>query len=394
MNIAIAALTAPNSLNGVSRHAINLCRALLEHDAAERVHLLIGAWQLDMLKQASRLSDSRLKVHAVPCGDSSLSRLCWYYRDLPHIVEQLKADIVHIACPVPLRARAFPCPIVLTLHDMYPFEIPSNFGTVKGRLARLIVRRAVRNSDAVACVSESTRAALQRILPADAGKAVVIPNAVAALSCSVSRRPSAAPESQFILCVAQHRANKNLRLVVRIFERALRGKILDRKASLVLVGIEGPESEQLRRMIVHLKLQRHVILARGLHDGELRWCYQNAAALMAPSLTEGFGYPVAEALMEGCPVVCSDIPAFREAGGDSCHFVPFGDGAVQGYLDALQSCISEPRPRPVSMQQFSPRNVGYRYMQLYGKVTGQGEARSVTLPHTYVETTGRGASRS
>ena len=55
---------------------------------------------------------------------------------------------------------------------------------------------------------------------------------------------------------------------------------------------------------------------------ELQWCYRKCELLLAPSSIEGFGLPVAEALLAGCRIVCSDILAFRELEGKNCHYVP------------------------------------------------------------------------
>jgi glycosyltransferase involved in cell wall biosynthesis len=79
-------------------------------------------------------------------------------------------------------------------------------------------------------------------------------------------------------------------------------------------------------------------------DTELRDLYAHAEALVLPSLWEGFGLPVAEALATGCRVACSDIPALRElAGEDATYFDPASPEAIsEGILRAL----TEPRPHP------------------------------------------------
>ena len=380
MNVTIAAVTAPSHLNGVSRHAVNLARALLQVHAVRRVHFLIGDWQKEMLQESNQTWDPRLQIHVLSPNNTSLGLVTWYYRDLPFVAEQLQSDVVHLAYPAPARAARFRCPLIVTLHDLYPFEIPSNWGPVKSWLARQSLRHALQSADAIACVSESTRLALERFLPGHASRASTISNSVPPLGCSSSRRPGAIPAATpFVLCVAQHRANKNIPFGVRVFQRCLRRGILPHHALLAIVGIDGPETAAIRRLIRELDLQSNVLVMSGLHDTELKWCYKNCVALLAPSITEGFGLPVAEAMLTGCPVVCSDIPAFREIAGDTCHLVAFGDGAIDAYCRALRDVQLDPRPRPVAMPQLSLSSIGNQCIELYQEILSRRNARFAIL---------------
>src|SRR6185437_14686341 len=136
MNVAIAAMSAPAHMNGVSRHAANLARALLTATEISEVHFIAGAWQKEMFRSALGVCDSRLHTHWIPLRDANLSRLFWYYRELPCIAAQLEADIVHFTFPSPIPPASYACPTVLSLHDLYPFDIPRNFGRLKSALAR------------------------------------------------------------------------------------------------------------------------------------------------------------------------------------------------------------------------------------------------------------------
>jgi glycosyltransferase involved in cell wall biosynthesis len=87
--------------------------------------------------------------------------------------------------------------------------------------------------------------------------------------------------------------------------------------------------------------------------------------LLAPSSIEGFGLPVAESLLAGCPVVCSDIAAFREIGGSRCRYVEFGDRIVERYEDAVRQTLDQPRREPASLQRLMPQAIAREYMALY-----------------------------
>jgi glycosyltransferase involved in cell wall biosynthesis len=366
MKVVIAALSAPPHLNGVSRHAIGLARALLSSRAVTKVHFLAGAWQKAMFQVAFDSMDARFHPHWMPLQDANFSRLFWYFHELPHIASQLEADVVHLTFPAPIAAHAFRCPVALTLHDLYPFEIPENFGLCKSALARWTVRQCIRRVDAITCVSMSTRAQLERWFPAAVGKTTIVPNVVDPIPVKETEcRCEMLDEQSFILCVAQHRPNKNVPLAIRIFERLVQDEVLPPRARLLVVGIPGPETKKIQAQILDARLSGRVYLSSGLQDAELQWCYRNCAVLLAPSQTEGFGLPVAEGMLAGCRIVCSDIPAFREIGGDGCRFVAWEGSLVDSYAATIREVLTLPRPPARELTQLSSVSVGRRYLDVY-----------------------------
>lgn len=380
MRVVISALSAPEHLNGVSRHAANVARGLLTRGEISEVHMLVGAWQQSTYADAVARQDSRLHIHPVDIHRSTASRNLWYYSELPNVAAQLNADVVHLAYPMPISARDFRCPTVVTLHDLYAFDIPQNFGILKSVLNRHAVRQCLRSADAIACVSESTRHQLQHWLGAPfTEKAVLIPNSVEPASTFCARGPQPLHRNQpFLLCIAQHRRNKNIPLAVKVFDRALHTGVVPRDTVLVIVGVTGPESRRIRMQVAHTKLDGQVIMLSGIKDAELQWCYRNCELLLAPSSIEGFGLPVVEALLAGCRVVCSDIAAFREVGMEACQFVPLGPGEVEAFTQAIADARKSPRILPVSMPSLSASAVAEKYVALYRRL--QTPAADRTYP--------------
>ena len=370
MRVLISGLSAPTELNGVSRHAANLVRGLLSLADPPQIDFLAGDWQDGMFARAIGISHPRLRIHPISIEHRNLARVRWYFRELPRIARALAADVVHLSYTMPLDARAFACPTVVSLHDLYPFDIPQNFGWIKGIVNRRLMYHCLRNVDAIACVSASTRALLRNRFGANLSrKAVIIPNAVEPLPVSVARRPAHLHElDPFLLCVAQHRQNKNIPLVLSIFGRLLRNRVVRQNTKLLVIGISGPDTREIESRMRELGLARNTILMNGISDAELQWCYRNCELLLAPSSTEGFGLPVAEALLAGCPVVCSDIPAFREIGGTHCRFVAFGENIVARYEAAVREVVGRHRPEPLPLPHFSPLAVARQQMALYRRL--------------------------
>jgi alpha-1,2-rhamnosyltransferase len=118
---------------------------------------------------------------------------------------------------------------------------------------------------------------------------------------------------------------------------------------LCFVGRVGWKCATLmRRIQAHTELGRRLFHLHDLSDAELEHCYRRAKALVFPSFVEGFGLPIVEAMQRGLPVMASDIPVFREVGGD---FVAYFDVARPASLATLIESFEQtgkfPAARPI-----------------------------------------------
>jgi glycosyltransferase involved in cell wall biosynthesis len=378
MKILVAAASFSSRISGLQRHAFNVVRCLLKLPEISAVHLVVAPWQRALVEDAGFNSDSRLTVHIAEMEQSSLSRNLWYYRELPALAARVRADVVHLTYPMPVDGASFTCPTVVTLHDLYPYEIPRNFGFPKWIFNRLVLQQCLRNVDSIACVSDVTDILLRRYVPqATFQKATRIYNCVEPEPlCAVESPIPGWLGEPFLLCVAQHRRNKNIPLLLRTFDRLLQRKEIDPKTQLVVIGISGPESRRIYRQVSDRHLGERVHFLEGLSEPELQWCYGRCEALVTPSITEGFGLPVAEALLAGCRVVCSDIPAFREVGGDQCRFVELGRNAEEAIAEAIVTTLQQPAKAPIALPQFSSSLLANQYLGLY-----RGLIASAVQPH-------------
>jgi glycosyltransferase involved in cell wall biosynthesis len=370
MKVLLAAATFATNISGVQRHAFNLARCLLPQSEIEQLHVVVAPWQKGLLADAGLPRSIKLVAHVATMVQSSLSRNLWYYRGLPRLAAQLGVDVVHITCPMPMNAAAFHCPTVVSLHDLYPYEIPMNFGFPKFIFNRIMLQQCLRNADSIACVSEATSALLRKYTPASVWrKSIRIYNCVAPEHAGTADPPIPSWTGEpFLLCIAQHRRNKNITLLIGVFDRLLRSGAIDAKARLAVIGIRGPESGRIQKSIRDRGLDRMVQLLEGLTESELQWCYRNCAVLVAPSITEGFGLPVAEGLLAGCRIVCSDIPAHREIGGGLCRFVALNADAETALVHGIVSALKDPKPSSVQLPQLSGPVLAKQYIALYRRM--------------------------
>jgi glycosyltransferase involved in cell wall biosynthesis len=370
MKILIAAASFATNMSGLQRHALNVARCLLPEPEISSLHFVIAPWQLGMVESAGLLQDARMMVHVADMDRSSMGRNLWYYRKLPKLAADLQADVVHLSFPMPVDAGAFHCPTLVTLHDLYPYQIPMNFGFPKFIFNRVVLQQCLRSVDSIACVSQATLHSLKKYVPiAVCKKAVRLYNCVEAQPVLNPHPPIADWQNDhFLLCVAQHRRNKNLPLLVRAFHRILRMGLVGKEMKLVIVGITGPETRNIHRLVSALRLEASVRFLEGVSESELQWCYRQCQAVVSPSAIEGFGLPIAEALLAGCRVVCSDIPAYREVGDEQCRFVSLERNAVETLAEAIVATLTEPKGSPKPLQQFSVPVLGPQYVDLYRKL--------------------------
>ena len=371
MHVFIAALHRPVKPTGVCRHAANLARCLSEKSDVTQISLVIGSWQQHYFETAFALESEKIKLVIVDLKNSSIARNIWFLTDLPKLANKLAPDVVHLSFPFPFVKGRFNAPVVTTIHDLYPYECPENFGFPQVWFNRLFLRQAIKNSDGLPCVSQITLDKLKFYFPnlKPQQKTEVVYNYVDFEGIETKAPQAIAEDSQFVLSVAQHRQNKNLDLLIKAYAKLLETSKIAPECKLIVVGTSGPETENIKNLIGQLDLEDRVNLLSALDDGELCWLYQNCQAFVIPSSTEGFCLPLAEALHFSDRIVCSDISIFREIASSGCAYFSFENDAVANLTQAMTKVIE----RPVSLdyeglKKFDKSNIAQQYINLYEQV--------------------------
>ncbi len=346
MHVLIPALHRPTKPTGVCRHAINLARCLAETEPVSRVTLLIGEWQREYFEESFSLDSSKIQLINVDIKNSSLSRNQWFVFGLPKIAQRLRPDIIHMSFPFPFLRSRFDATVVATIHDLYPFEFPENFGYPQVWFNQLFLKQCIDSSDGLTCVSNCTLKALESYFPKvkTAKKATTVYNIVEFAETEPQMPTQLGKDFSFpfLLSVAQHRKNKNLDLLIKAYADLIEGNQIRSQTKLLLVGSAGPETDALNQLVASLKLEESVVFLSGLRDEELRWLYEQADVFAIASSTEGFCLPLVEALTLFCPAVCSDIPILREVGTSQCHYFTLDENAQHHLAEAIVSALSAP----------------------------------------------------
>jgi len=219
-------------------------------------------------------------------------------------------------------------PSVVTVHDVLPLSHPEYFSTLIRVRYRPLARAAVRAADLVLTGSRHSAGQLTELLDVDPGCVVVTPYGVEGRFRPVGRDAGWLAErfgvrSRYVLCVGTLEPRKNLVGALRAFGR-LAGSVED--CVLVVAGGRGWRNEEFERELA--RESGRVVLTGFVSDEELVRLYSGAELFLFPSLAEGFGFPVLEAMACGAPVVSSDRTSLPELVGDAGVLVDPGDEAA------------------------------------------------------------------
>jgi glycosyltransferase involved in cell wall biosynthesis len=274
----------------------------------------------------------------IALGGAERGRAARLYGELarfPRTARARGADLLHsLASTGPFSTRV---PHVLTLHDVtflhirtFPLSTTVAMGAVaaaSAHTAAALITGSAAAADQIAATLRLRRADIA-VVPHGAGRMPETPPADAA---ALRERLGIAAGARVALCVAAVRPHKNQELLVR----ALRS--LGSDVVLVLAGKREPYADDVLRLAGELGVEDRLRLTGYVDDAELEALWRMAGCLAFPTLAEGFGLPVLEAMQRGAPVACSDIPVLREVGGDVPHYFDPHDptDAGRAIADAL-----------------------------------------------------------
>jgi glycosyltransferase involved in cell wall biosynthesis len=291
---------------------------------------------VEALIEAYRHSDCGVELVplASPNGFSRsinrIVRLLWDVRIVGQAANHAKVDILHMTrFAAPAR---YTRPLVVTVHDLIPLELPEYHASPYARLQQSLAARVVSFAARVVVPSRYVARVVEERLGIGRHRIDVIPMGVTLPPAQRLPRYLSGP---YILHTGGFDVRKNLAVLLQAFKRALRELGADWR--LVLVG--APHSGNLtvyppvRPLIEKLQLQDQVVLTGRVSDREKHALYQHAAIAVSPSKSEGFGLPILEAMAHGIPVVASNLTSHPEVAGDAALLVePTEDAIAEAFV--------------------------------------------------------------
>jgi glycosyltransferase involved in cell wall biosynthesis len=272
-------------------------------------------------------------------------------------------DVLHCSSVLPpFLRKPRTAKVVMTLHDVIALAYPQWVTPATRWFFRAVLPGMLRKVDRVVTDSEWSRSEIEKFLPGARSRVEIVS---LALRWPVSETLSIGPQPYF-LAVGNFEPRKNLSHVVEAFRmvRSLRPEL-----RLIVVG---KPSTGFSNQIGQLQ-KEGVELAGYVDDERLRSLYREAIALVFPSLYEGFGFPVLEAMSQGCPVICSGTTSLPEVGGGAVLFTDPGDPARTAELMQEVLITTQLREELALRGQararlFTPQRMGAELMRVYRDV--------------------------
>jgi len=236
---------------------------------------------------------------------------------LPPLAARTGVDLVHsLASTAPVWGRFRR---VVTVHDLIYARFPDAHAGLRDKGMRLLVPAAARRSERVIADSQSTREDLIGLLGLRPERIDVVPLGIGAV-----RRGAATPEAEIrerfdlsdrrvLLSLSAKRPHKNLSALIS----AIAQIAAEERPVLVLPGYHTAHESELRRQAQGLGLAEDVRFPAWVSGEDLEGLWALTSAFVFPSLYEGFGLPVLEAMARGVPVVCSNASSLPEIAGDA-----------------------------------------------------------------------------
>jgi glycosyltransferase involved in cell wall biosynthesis len=332
--IAVDARILSESLTGIGRYTLEILKRLVENQEIDwflysHKPIIIGSWQ----KPNVYLNTLNL--------NGRIFRMIWAQTVLPYMVNSDNIDLFWSPAhriPTFLSKSIFK---VVTIHDLVWKYAGYTMRPSSRLLDMLLMPLAIKSADWVFCVSESTKRDVINLIPSSLHKVSITSNAAVFSELSGSRmihsNISYLFNKDYFLFVGTHEPRKNL---ARLFEAiSLLPTQTKFKMKLYVVGGTGWGGVRIDKLITQYNLDGIVESLGYVSEPTLYGLYKHAKFLVMPSLYEGFGLPIVEAMHFGVPILTSNISSMPEIAEDSAILVD--PNSVKSISNGLSSLIED-----------------------------------------------------
>jgi glycosyltransferase involved in cell wall biosynthesis len=331
--------------------------------------------QIDVLKGWGFSSRKNFATAAL----RTTGNIFWSHAGLPAAIWKRGADLLH--APAFVAPVICPCPVVTTIHDISYLLYPSHFARWWVTYMKTVMPPAVKSAAAIICGSENSKRDIVSAYSIGGDKVRVVPYGVdherfhPGVTLDNQWAQTLGIRNGYVLHVGTFSYRKNIpTLLHAIANLRARGKLGDRQ--LVLAGAQNLSlkgGNEILETIRELELSSSVVMTGHMPDEHVPGLYAHASMLVMPSLYEGFGFPVLEAMAVGTPVICSDTSSLPEVAGDAAIFFPPHD--QNALATAIENLIQSPslaeelrRKGLAQARQFTWQRTAEQTLEIYREV--------------------------
>jgi len=359
--------------SGVSHYIRDLLKELAQQPGTHEYTVFVNGPEI--VEKLSAQHPQLTYVAAAWSESQPAARIAWEQLTLPSLIRQKHIDVLH--SPVNVLPAWLPrdCAGVVTLHDLAFLRFPNILTRSKRLYHRMFTVRSIRRASMVIAVSNSTKQ--------DAIELVGVPGErVQTVYTCIDTRFSIVPGAEelqsfrekqgltggYLLYLGTLEPRKNITTLVEAYAQLRKTYAISEK--LVLAGGKGWLYDAIFERVQQLGLASEVLFAGYVADAEQALWYRAASAFVYPSLYEGFGIPVVEAIACGVPVVTSNVSSLPEAGADIALCIdPYN---VEAMAAAMYQALTDQTFRqkcstmaPVVTQRFSAQRMVKQTIQVY-----------------------------
>ena len=349
------------SLAGVGYYALSLVRALARIQSGVELILVGADPAIDRIRGLERLPKAVVK------NMNGLRRVAWQQTGLPYLASRLGLDLLH--CPDFSRPLFCSVPVLNTIHDISYYAPQPFFPLAQRTYKRTLARVAMGQSAGILADSKFTREEIHRRFRIDERKVKVVHLGVDKASREVEKDAN----SPYMLFVGTLEERKDVTTLIRAFTfLRSRAGIPHR---LILVGKCGFGWKKIKRAIDASPFREDIEFRGYEKRQEVLRLYGAADLFVYPSVYEGFGLPVLEAMAWGTAVVCSRAASLPEVAGDAAEY--FEPGSVEGLATAMGRVLGSPerqaelrRKGLERVKLFSWDECARRHLAVYRELAG------------------------
>jgi glycosyltransferase involved in cell wall biosynthesis len=301
--------------------------------------------------------------------DQSSKNLAYW---IPNKIEKLarkfpfllpKSDVFHaIHQDSPYIPRSLKTKYILTIHDLNALYETNDFETQQKFKATL--QKKIDRADAITFISKFTKSEVEKNFNLIGKRTEVIYNGISLTNKTI--RPIIVPNSKYIFSIGTILPKKNFHVLVDFL------KLLPYEYKIVLAGTTFHSyAMEIKQKIHEQGLEDRFFLIGTVDEKEKRWYYENACAFIFPSLFEGFGLPVAEAMSLGLPLFLSEKTSIPEIGGtEAYYFKNFEATSMRDvFIQGMKNFTPEKKARLIERSKlFNWKVAADRYLNLYESV--------------------------
>ena len=348
--IAVTTGGADGGRSGIGSYVINLLAELPEADDRTEWDVLVRDEDQHLVPDAPRMRSRR-----VPAATRHpIVDLAWHQLALPAICRRGRYAAVLLPAANRRLPRRAPCVTVGTVHDLAPLRLDRKYDPLRQTYVRHVLPALIRRLDHVITVSECSKRDIMRYADVSPDRITVIPNGVdhrrfypQAYDHTRLRRQLGITRP-FVLYVARlEHPGKNHVPLIRAFERFKCESGAPHQ--LVLAGGDWTRTDAIHRAAASSPCRADIRLPGWVPGKALPELYAAADLFVFPSLYEGFGLPVLEAMASGTPVICADRASLPEVAGDAALL--FDPSDITSMADAMRLLLTDPAQHAVYRQR-------------------------------------------